>query len=214
MESTGWLTPTEHYPGAWQNKEVLSAGFASSANLCRNRSLADSSKVIFRLWTVPVSYISLKGSVESLDATERINLCLNRILLSFIWLMKMTMLNLSLNHLPKLLAEQRWWQSNGEKNIIAQLACFFNDVVPHAAATERIFSLMGILHSKERHLMSVVSTGMMAAVKVFYQQEGSEPKGWALLMYANSQVSHLQVSAFCIEMFQTIWPCNCIACWW
>ena len=68
---------------------------------------------------------------------------------------------------------RQWWQAIDSKLPIVHLAAFLLDVVPHAAATERVFSLMGWYHSKQRNRMSVQTTGRLTAIKTFHQQTAS-----------------------------------------
>ena len=63
-----------------------------------------------------------------------------------------------------------WWQGIDSSLIIVHLAVFLYDVVPHAATTERLFSIMGWYHSDVRNRLGVGTTGRMSAIKTFYEQ--------------------------------------------
>lgn len=65
---------------------------------------------------------------------------------------------------------QLWWRSIDSSLIIVQLAVFLYDIVPHAATTERIFSIMSWYHTAVRNRLSVGTTGRMSAIKTFYEQ--------------------------------------------
>ena len=65
---------------------------------------------------------------------------------------------------------REWWETkrlpSGVNEPLISLALVLLDIVPHAAATERVFSTMGWLHSDVRNRLSVERTAMMTAVKL------------------------------------------------
>ncbi len=50
-----------------------------------------------------------------------------------------------------------WWQSIDPRLTIVHLAIFLYQIVPHAAITERLFSLMGWYHTERRNRLGVDS---------------------------------------------------------
>lgn len=67
-----------------------------------------------------------------------------------------------------------WWLAVGASracNELVHLALVLHDIVPHAAAPERTFSLMGWYESGNRHGLGIQTNAMMAAIKQHYQQQ-------------------------------------------
>ena len=66
-----------------------------------------------------------------------------------------------------------WWTSvtTPSSTVLAALAQLLLDIVPHAAATERIFSMLGWFHTKFRNSLSVTNTDMMATTAQHYLQQ-------------------------------------------
>jgi hypothetical protein len=68
-----------------------------------------------------------------------------------------------------------WWQTRGMQSVgaekLAELAELLQDIVPHAAAPERIFSTMGWTQNKTRNRLSAVTTTMLTTIKVFYDAQ-------------------------------------------
>jgi hypothetical protein len=65
-----------------------------------------------------------------------------------------------------------WWTSLNSEDTsnIVNLAILLLDVVPHAAAPERVFSMLGWYQSKFRNRLSVTTTGMMAVTRQHLQE--------------------------------------------
>ncbi|CAN0136755.1 unnamed protein product, partial [Phaeothamnion confervicola] len=75
-------------------------------------------------------------------------------------------------------AVRAWWIQVGQcpgGDIISKLAIVLLDVVPHAAAPERTFSLLGWLQSERRNRMDVATVGALAAIKMHHVQ-GEAPR--------------------------------------
>jgi hypothetical protein len=53
--------------------------------------------------------------------------------------------------------------------VLISLALLLLDIVPHSAAPERAFSLMGWLHCALRNRLSVAITSMMTAIKLEHE---------------------------------------------
>jgi len=68
-----------------------------------------------------------------------------------------------------------WWQavSSSNADMLVPLALLLLDVVPHAAAPERAFSLLKWFSSERRNRMSVSTACALAATKMHYQQQMS-----------------------------------------
>ena len=66
---------------------------------------------------------------------------------------------------------KNWWRSAAPQKVLCHLACFLFDITPHAATTERIFSLMGWYHDKTRNRLTVDATGKLTAIKTYYEQD-------------------------------------------
>jgi hypothetical protein len=68
-----------------------------------------------------------------------------------------------------------WWQTRGMQSAgaekLADLAELLQDIVPHAAAPERIFSTMGLHQNKTRNRLSAATTIMLTTIKVFYDAQ-------------------------------------------
>lgn len=63
-----------------------------------------------------------------------------------------------------------WWSSVGKQGReLATLAQFLDSLVPHAAGTERIFSIMGWYNSPRRNRLNVSTMIMMTTVKAQLQ---------------------------------------------
>jgi hypothetical protein len=60
-----------------------------------------------------------------------------------------------------------WWTclASEATSVIVNLAVLLLDVVPHSAAPERLFSMLGWFHSKLRNRLTVGLTGMMAVTR-------------------------------------------------
>jgi hypothetical protein len=69
-------------------------------------------------------------------------------------------------------ATRLWWSAINAAgtNIIVNLAILLLDVVPHAAAPERLFSMLGWFQSNLRNRLSVGTTGMMAVTRQHLQE--------------------------------------------
>ncbi|KAG5181838.1 hypothetical protein JKP88DRAFT_245995 [Tribonema minus] len=63
------------------------------------------------------------------------------------------------------------WAAQGRKQVLVDLALLLLDIVPHAAATERVFSMLGWFHGKHRNALSVTSTDMMATTAQHYRRQ-------------------------------------------
>ncbi|CAM9689308.1 unnamed protein product [Phaeothamnion confervicola] len=71
-------------------------------------------------------------------------------------------------------AVRAWWIQIGQSpggNIIFQLAIVLLDAVPHAAAPERAFNLLGWLQSERRNRINAATMGALATIKVRHIQE-------------------------------------------
>jgi hypothetical protein len=68
-----------------------------------------------------------------------------------------------------------WWLTRGKQSAgsekLAELAELLMDIVPHAAAPERIFSTMGWQQDKTRNRLSATTTTMLTTIKVFYDAQ-------------------------------------------
>jgi hypothetical protein len=69
-----------------------------------------------------------------------------------------------------------WWTSlpSAAASPLVNLAILLLDIVPHAAAPERLFSMLGWFQGKLRARLGVCTTGMMAVVRSHYQRLQSE----------------------------------------
>lgn len=67
-----------------------------------------------------------------------------------------------------------WWQALGATGLcpqLVQLAIMLLDVVPHAAAPERMFSMMGWYEGCTRNKLGIQTTAMMTTIRQFYNQQ-------------------------------------------
>lgn len=72
-----------------------------------------------------------------------------------------------------------WWASMLDTPAAkesAELAVLLLDIRPHAADPERTFSTMGWFKSARRNRLSVQTTAMMTAIKVYNQQYKPTPR--------------------------------------
>ena len=66
-----------------------------------------------------------------------------------------------------------WWSAvrGNTSTELVNLALLLLDIVPHAAATERIFSMLGWFHSKLRTALGVELTDMLSTTRQHYMQQ-------------------------------------------
>jgi hypothetical protein len=72
-----------------------------------------------------------------------------------------------------------WWQTRGKQSAgsekLAELAELLQDIVPHAAAPERIFSTMGWQQNKTQNRLSTTTTTTLTTIQVFNDAQHPGP---------------------------------------
>jgi hypothetical protein len=64
-----------------------------------------------------------------------------------------------------------WWRLRaGQKNELVQIGRPLADIVPHAAAPERLFSMMGWIHSNMRNSLHLDTVNCLATIKMDAQR--------------------------------------------